>query len=178
MQYFKNTRSFRYEAQNTAKVHILKNDTHWLCGLKRKSNFEEVAFSDDLSICVNCQVAAGMKENDRAETFKGFIVRHVMGCVADMDPDKIIEGLELACKRMEEDLVEYDVKCFVDLESHFADETIGFIRSEANAKQYSIRFTYKRHRKVRMHFESASRHYLTLPLNFVFGPESNRIGVF
>lgn len=172
MQYFKSTKTFRYEAQNTAKVHILKDETHWLCGLKRKSNFVEVEKSDDLALCVNCQVAAGMKDNDRQETFKGFIIRHVMDCIANLDPDAIVSGLELACNRIQAELVEYKALCYLEVESHYANETIGFVVVEANERRYSIRFTFKRNRKVKMHFESASRHYLTLPVRYVFGPES------
>jgi hypothetical protein len=174
MQYFKSTKKFRYEAQNTAKVHILKDETHWLCGLNRKPNFEEVAFSETLALCVNCQVAAGMKHNDRQETFKGFIIRQVTDCIVDLDSDHILSGLELACTKIQENLSAYRALCRLEIKSHFVNETIGFIVIEANARSYSIRFTYKRNRKVKMHFESASRHYLTLPVHYVFGPESEK----
>jgi len=178
MQYFKSTRVYKYEAQNAAKVHILKDETHWLCGLKRKPEYEEVTWDDTLPLCLNCQVAAGMKENDRQESFKSFLVRVVNESTVDANPDVIVEALEVACKLVEQHLAQYHVVCTLEVDHHFTNETVGRIVIDANARRYFIRFTYRRNRKAKMHFESASRHYLTLPLAYVFGPEAESIGFF
>lgn len=178
MQYFKSTKEYKYAAQNVSKVHILKDEKTWLCGLSRKPNFVQVDDIKGLSICHNCEIAAGFAEKERQETFKGFIVRHVTQMTEGTDPQEIHSALEKACQHIQAVLEKYSAKTYLEIEKDFVDEMVGHIVIEANGMKFNLRFTYKRNRKNKLHFESASRHYLTLPIDYVLNPDMKSGALF
>lgn len=168
MEYFKSTKIYKYPTQNVTKVHIKKDETNWMCGLRRKPEFEKIDSLTTETLCLNCSIAAGLVDKDRQETLKSFIVRNIGAYIGDIDPDTILEALGKGCKAIEDQLKGYQVKCFLETEYDFQEEIVGKIVIEVQGMRFFIRFTYKKKRKTKMHFESASRNYLSLPVDYVF----------
>lgn len=145
----------------------MKDEQTWLCGVKRKPDFEKIDDIGDQEVCQNCLFKAGEIDIVRQETFKSYIVRKMRENMTDLSPEKFNENMESACTALEKEMSKYQAVCKVEIEQSYINETTGRVVIEAGGAQYYLRFTYKPARKNQLHFESAARHYLTLPIHLV-----------